>query len=124
MTNVLLEHKSCLPIVSHTRAIKFCNELGFSSRMKITDLTSIFKFKVFYFIFKHMNINGFGVLAEACVYEMCNYDSLNCNTSTDAFRAFVQAVRENVVIHDKLQSSTNYDESVKFRVAELFETNK
>jgi hypothetical protein len=46
------------------------------------------------------------------------------NTSTDAFRAFVQAVRENVVIHDKLQSSTNYDESVKFRVAELFETNK
>ena len=31
------------------------------------------------------------------------------NTSTDAFRAFVQAVRANVVIHDKLQSSTNYD---------------
>jgi len=56
MTNVLLEHKSCLPIVSHTRAIKFCNELGFSSRMKITDLTSIFKFKVFYFIFKNLNV--------------------------------------------------------------------
>ena len=55
MTNVLLEHKS-LSIVSHTRAIKFCNELGFSSRMKITDLTSIFKFKVFYFIFKNLNV--------------------------------------------------------------------
>ena len=55
MTNVLLEHKS-LPIVSHTRAIKFCNELGFSSRMKITDFTSIFKFKVFYFIFKNLNV--------------------------------------------------------------------